>query len=96
MQYHVGLGIGHVYTQHQASSDLYQTAGNTSQDDDMELECIPELSDDEEEPLGGIIPDFESSSEHSSDFCNEGGEDEEEEDGWEDEEFIVDEDMYGY
>jgi hypothetical protein len=85
MRYHIGLGIGHVFTQHQ------ETTGTRV--DDMEVERVPELPDDEE-PSGGIIQDVDSSSEHSSDFCGENLEEEEEALG--NEEFLVDEDMYGY
>jgi hypothetical protein len=90
MRYHIGLGIGHVCTQHQASNDWHQETAETRVDD---VERVPELSDDEE-PSGGIMQDVDSSSEHSSDFCDESLEEEEEESG--NEEFLVDEDVYGY
>ena len=95
MQYHIGLSIGHVYTQHQASSDSYQETAGTWVID-VEVECIPELPDDKEELSGGIIQDIDTSSEHSSDFCDEREEEEEEEGALEDEESLLDEDMYGY
>jgi hypothetical protein len=92
MRYHIGLGVGHVFTQCQASNDWHQdTAGKWV--GDTEVECVPELPDDEEPSGEMIIQDVDSSSEHSSDFC---GEREEEEEALGDEEFLVDEDMYGY
>jgi hypothetical protein len=93
MRYHIGLGIGHIHTQHQASSDSYQETAGTRVDD-VEVECIPELPDDEEELSRSIIQDIDTSSEHSSDFCDE--REEEEEGALEDEEFLLDEDMYRY
>jgi hypothetical protein len=96
MRYHIGLGIGHVYTQRQASSNSYQeTTGYTTRVDDMEVECVPGLPDDEEELSGGIVEDVESGGEYN-DFCDEMEGEEEEEEASGDEEFLVDEDVYGY
>ena len=89
MRYHIGLGIGHVFTQHQASNDRHQETTGIRVDN-MEVEHVPELPDDEE-ASGGIIQDVDSSSEHSSNFCGES-----EEEALGNKEFLVDEDMYGY
>jgi hypothetical protein len=97
MRYHIGLGIGHVYTQRQASSDVDQeTAGHTTRGDDMEEEFV-EIPDDD----NPIIQEVESSSEHSSDFGGNEREEEEEVEEEEEEEimdkeFFIDEDLYGY
>jgi hypothetical protein len=96
MRYHIGLGIGHVYTQCQASSDVDQeTTSYTTRDDDMEEEYVFEIPDNGD-LSGDIVQEVESGSEHSSDFGNESGEEEEEEEEIRDEEFLIDEDLYGY
>jgi len=94
MRYHIGLGIGHVC---QASSDVDQeTTSYTTRDDDMEEEYVLEIPDNGD-LSGDIVQEVESGSEYSSDFGNDSGEEEEEEEEEiRDEEFLIDEDLYGY
>jgi len=94
MRYHIGLGIGHVHTQRQASSDLDQeTAGYITRSDDMEEVCVLEIPDDDDDYLSGGEP----RSEHSSDFGDD-KEDDDDDEEMRDEEFLVDEEdlYYGY
>ena len=87
MHYHTHLGVGHVYCVQRQTSTGYSTEGK-----DAEVEPVLKCPDENEEDPSLEV---ESSSEHSSDFS--GGEDDGEGDEViMDEEFLLDEDMYGY
>jgi hypothetical protein len=92
MRYHVGLGLGHVYAQRQASNGFDpETVDPTPHGDGMELDPIIEVPDDRDEHF--MTPIEEESS--GSEFGGE-GEDDDEEDASTSEEEFLEEDIYEF
>jgi hypothetical protein len=96
MRYHIGLGIGHVYAQRQASSGLDQESADSSpygEDTDMEpILGIPD--DDRDDEPSGARTEEGSSSEHGDESeDDEYGDEEAETSSSSDEEDIIEENM---
>jgi hypothetical protein len=66
----------------------HETAGYATHGDDMEEECVLEIPDNNNDNSSGS--EVDCCSEHSSELSDD------REDGEGDEEFLVDEDLYGY
>jgi hypothetical protein len=93
MRYQVGLGVGHVYAQRQASNSLDpETVDSTPHGDDAEVDPIIEIPDDGDEHF--MIPIAEESS--SSEFGGEGEEADDDEDTLTSEDEFLEEDVYEF
>ncbi|KIM91270.1 hypothetical protein PILCRDRAFT_1439 [Piloderma croceum F 1598] len=100
-RYHSGLGVGHVYGHRSASNDLgHQFAGSATRMDNVEEEFVLQIPGNDYTPssMGETFElEFEGlGSEHSSDFRDDnGGSEDDKEETLSEEEFIIEQEMYG-
>jgi hypothetical protein len=99
MRYHIGLGVGHVYTQRpSATGSNQQSTGSTTDIDDMEIEFDPDYETND--PSGQretTEVGFEGSDDDSSDTGGDDNDNSQDDgdDSLSDEEFLMQEEMYG-